>query len=749
VKRLKIKRLPNYFFVMFTSMLSACVNSPVQVSNDHIANGDYNKAVIEYRKASIDHPNNVEYRSRLEQIELRAAEHYYQLGLLAMETQDFPAAIEHYEQGLVAIPKHPKLIQALNQAVALKEAHFLEREAINLFQAGKTQEAYTQVKKALELVPTLKSAQGLAKEIESHLSDQSQQVLGPFQNSKPITLDFRGTDIRTAFQFIGKSNNVNIIFDENIKSGSLTLSAKNVSFEQALSLMMKTTQTFYKTISEKTLIIIPETLEKRRQYEDYIIRTFFLTAIRAKTMLEIIKGLLKVNSVIINEAMNTIIVRDTEHTISLIAKLIEANDRKPAEMILEVEILEVNRSKAERLGLDFGGYQLAASIPSSEIITLNDNIPNAYGSLATLTLPALTFRFYKQDVDAKILANPKIRVINAKQAKIHIGDRVPLRASTITDATGQVRTTYDYKEIGIRLLTEPFINLDNSVEVKLSLEVSTLGENIGTVEESAFRIGTRNAETFMLLRDGETAILGGLIRDEDRNTRVRIPGLGDIPIFGTLFSNFDRSGGRTDILLTITPRVVRGWDIPSPAAREFFSGSAETYMTRSLYAENLSKKNRLRKSIQPPQTTIAKRPSPDVRKQQKPLFLFDEAVYEAKVGDSLLVNMQAELTMPASALTWTVVYDPNILQYDAAPSNVANDLPLSHNADQPGQVKFQIRQSASSQTGILIKDQQLGQLRFKAKQRGIAYLIYRATEMTDLQGQKRDAQVKAARIIVR
>ena len=118
--------------------------------------------------------------------------------------------------------------------------------------------------------------------------------------------------------------------------------------------------------------------------------------------------------------------------------------------------------------------------------------------------------------------------------------------STHNHATGQVRTTYDYKDIGIVLNAEPIIHLDNSSTVKLKLEVSTLGENLGTVNEPAYRIGTREAETYMTLRDGETAILGGLIRDEERNTRVKIPGFGDIPVIGALFTSYDDSAGRTD-----------------------------------------------------------------------------------------------------------------------------------------------------------------------------------------------------------
>src|SRR4029079_7824802 len=158
--------------------------------------------------------------------------------------------------------------------------------------------------------------------------------------------------------------------------------------------------------------------------------------------------------------------------IQLVQRIIDSNDRKPAEIILDVEILEVNRTKAEKLGLDLGSYSVTASLPPPFTVPVNGSIRDAITNNAVMTIPAATLRLYKQDIDARVLANPKIRVMSGKAAKIHIGDRVPLRAATIIDATGQTRTTFEYKDIGIRLAVEPTINLDNSALVKLGLEVS-------------------------------------------------------------------------------------------------------------------------------------------------------------------------------------------------------------------------------------------------------------------------------------
>ncbi|MEK6749076.1 MAG: secretin N-terminal domain-containing protein [Pseudomonadota bacterium] len=732
---------------LFAVMLvSACASNYTRKANVYAEQGEWIKAVLEYRAARAQYPGDVEFRSRLEQTELKAAEYYYHKGLKSAEKGEFDSAAQQYEQGLIAMPEHSKLKAAVNDVARRREAEGLYQEGERLAQAGKQRDALRLYARALSLVPGHKATLEAKNELEQKLRLSTHTDTPNFGSKAPVTLNFRNTDLRAAFEFIGKSCGVNVIFDEAVKGGGITLHAKGVIFDQALNLMLKTTKTFHKRVGDNTLIVIPDTPDKRRQYDEYVVRTFFLNSIRAKEMFDIVKGLIKVSSVIVNEKMNSLMVRDTADVMALIAKLVDASDRVPAELLMEVEILEINRSKAERLGLDFGGYQIGASIPSSEVIPFGANIPNVYGSRATLSLPALTFRFYKQDVDAKVLANPKIRVLNAKSAKIHIGDRVPLRASTITDATGQVRTTYDYKEIGIRLVVDPLINLDNSVEVKLGLEVSTLGENIGTAEESAFRIGTRNADTYMLLRDGETAILGGLIRDEERNTRVRLPGLGDIPILGALFSNFDNSGGRTDVLLTITPHIVRGWDLPRADLREFFSGSADNYMTRSLYdnaPDTLTNET-------PPALTAA----PAVRapaeespadSAQAPLAFptlgFQHAVYEVAAGEQIEIGLTAEGLASGATVTWELVYDKSLLTYLKAEGTGIKQ--FAPEAKEAGVVR--ISGVVDNAGGAPIT-----RLLFRAEKPGIAYLVYRAPTVTPASGGgPLVPRIQAARVVVR
>ena len=441
---LRTKLLSTRYAVIGVILLGACA-SPVQLADNYIAQDEWMKAVLAYRKASVENPTDVEYKSRLKQTELKAADYYYQRGLTLFEKENFDGAVIQYQQGLSAMPDHGKLQQAMRQVMLRKEANNLYADALKAKEAGQLDEYRRLLKRALDAYPGFKSVEELLARENKHLAEDESGDRLKVSSRAPITLNFRQTDIRTAFEFIAKSFGIDVVFDDGVKTLPVTLFAKDVTFEEALSLILATTKTFYKKVGLNTILIAPESKEKRGQYEDQMVRVFQLTNISAKEMADILKGITPLKKIIVNDALNTIVVRDTEEAIKVAEKVIGINDKRPAEIILEVEILEVNRSKAERLGLDFGSYSVKASIPSTAPIPLGTSLPDAYQNYGLLTLPAATFNFYKQDVDAKTLANPRIRVLSGKAAKIHIGDRVPLRATTIQDATGQVRTTYDYK----------------------------------------------------------------------------------------------------------------------------------------------------------------------------------------------------------------------------------------------------------------------------------------------------------------
>jgi len=770
-------RLVRLFVLAVFGLLVACADSPIKRAEELAAQDEWLKAVLEYRKATANNPGDVEFRSRLKQSELKAADFYYQGGQRLLEQGNLDAAIVQYQQGLASMPDHGKLQQAMNEAIARKEAGSTYREAVNLLEAGMAEDAGRKFQRTLEIYPEHKEAAAALAELKKQYQEKISEGLA-LTSKAPITLNFRQTDLKQAFEFLAKSFGVNVIFDESVKSVPVMLFAKDVTFEQGLTLLLTTSKTFFKKIGPNTILVAPDSKEKRGQYEDHLVRTFHMNTVRAKEIADILKGLVTIKKIIINEQLNTITIRDTEDVIKLTERIIDNNDRKPAEMMLDVEILEVNRNKSEKLGLDFGTYSFTAAIPAPGTLPLNGSIGNAIRSAATLTIPPVTFRFFKQDVDAKILANPKIRVMNGRIAKIHIGDRVPLRAATIVDATGQTRTTFDYKDIGIRLTFEPTIYLDNSAMVKLGLEVSALGANLGTATEPAFSIGTRNAETFMLLRDGETAILGGLIQDEERNTRVKLPGLGAIPLVGSLFTSYDDSVNRTDVLLTVTPRVVRGWDVPTRSAREFYSGTENVYSDKPLFA-GLETAVGAQIRIEPgggatpalagapvpgtPPTAVATAPSGAAAPQSPAsagvssplpapaggplLFAFSEPVYEVASGQDFEIRVLGSNLTGAASVPLEILYNPQLLSYVSAIKGELTVDSFNSSADASrGLLNIALGLAAgTAPAGNAV----LARVVLRGEKPGISYLVYRAPAVKTASGESLNAQVRAARVIVK
>ncbi|MEW8084848.1 MAG: secretin N-terminal domain-containing protein [Candidatus Thiodiazotropha endolucinida] len=777
-----ISQLRNTIVSGFFFIVSGCASQQLQIdeAEQYAANEEWLNAVLVYRKASANAPGDIEFKSRLKQTELKAADYYYQKGIKQIDLGSEDGAVVEFQQGLVAMPDHSKLNQAMKELLARQEANRLYDEATANYHAERTAEAKNILQEALKISPDHAKSKQMLEAIEQSEVDRWNGQLA-LTSEDPITLNFSETDLKLAFEFIAKSFGVNVVFDDAVKDTPVTLFAQDVTFEQAINLLLMTTKTFFKEIGVNTVLVAPDTREKRDQYNELIIKSFALRSIPAKEMASILKGILGLKTILANDSLNTVIVRADMEILRLAEKIITINDRKPAELILDVEILEVNRTKAEQIGLDIG---------SQITVTYGEIVGSISKGLreGVIKLPPTVLRFYKQDVDAKTLANPKVRVINGKPAKIHIGDRVPLRSSTIQDATGQTRTTFEYKDIGIKLTVEPDIHLDNSVTVKMGLEVSTLGQNLGTQDEPAFSIGTRNADTSMLLRDGETAILGGLIRDEDRNSEIKVPGLGDIPVLGSLFTTYDDQRTRTDVLLTITPRIVRAWDLPPEDSRSLFSGTRKNYSTKPMFAylkrpyskmtpafsiraDAYQFKQRIDDKLKP--ESVGQLVSPNthsdvlLEKQENaeiivgkevinsaiehqhevPLLGFKQAVYETTVGGQLEIGLIGQDLQGVTSMPLEILYNPRLLTF--TDSNMTRttlqDTQIEAESDK-GLIRINMDMPVNGNEERQI---QLIKLYLSALKPGTSYLVYRSTRLTRQDGTSVAPQLQTARVNVK
>ncbi len=739
--------------------LSGC-NSTYERAGELAARDEWTQAIVEYRKAVAEQPDNIEYRQRLRRAELDAANHFLDRGQALAADGKYDAALAEFQLGLAAMPDHSRLLQVSGEVLARKEAEALYVEAQTLLEAERPADARRQLERALEIEPEFTRASQLLATMNADEKKQEREKL-TLTSSKPVTLNFRQTDIRTAFEFMARSFGINAVFDEGVKPTPVTLFVKDATFEQAMQLLATTSKTFNKQIGTSTLLIIPDTKEKRAQYEDHLVRTFYLNNLKAKEAADALRLVLGVKKLSVNEASNTVVVRDSRDVIDQAEKLMDSIDRRPAEIMFDVEILEINRTRAEQLGLDFG-REIGVTFPK---FVVSDSWRQAIRG-GTVTLPATTLRYFKQDVQAKVLANPKIRTLNGKQAKVHIGDRVPLRAATIVDVTGQTRTTFDYRDIGVKLTVEPTIHLDHTSTVKVVLEVSSLGQNVGTAAEPAFSIGTRNAETFMTLRDGETAILGGLIQDEERKNRIKLPGVGDVPLVGSLFTSHDDEKKRTDVLLTITPRVVRGWQIPAKSSLAFFSGSEQTYSSSPVVTASSAPLQLAAAGAglavgaapgvtspgsgagapggaTPDPASGANLPPGDTVSPPAgavPIIAFSQAVYQMSAGQELEFRVIGTGLRDTIGAVFEVTYTPSTLSFVRGASGVGGG---SVSGPFPGVVRVDLAYGAAPTDGSM-----LASIVLRAEKSGTVYLAPRGPYVTRPDGSRAAAQTRLARVVI-
>ncbi|MBT9463074.1 MAG: tetratricopeptide repeat protein [Hydrogenophaga sp.] len=405
--------------------------------------------------------------------------------------------------------------------------------------------------------------------------------------SKPITLDFREVQIKSVFDVIARTSGVNFVFDKDVRSDTrVTIFVRDASIEEVIELVLTTNQLERKLLNDNTLMIYPNTPAKARDYKELVTRSFFLANADVKQAQAMIRTLVKTKDIFIDEKLNLVIIKDTADAVRLAEKLIESLDMAEPEVMLDVEVLEVTRSRLQELGLRFPdqiGYgrlqpDLNTTIVNNGVTQSNTtlggtlaqgfvDLRNRNGLTSFVSNPALTLNLRSEAGDGNTLANPRIRVKNREKAKIHIGDKLPVFTTTSTANVG-VSASVSYLDVGLKLDVEPNVYLDDEVGIKVQMEVSSVTREVtGPAGSLAYQIGTRSAATVLRLRDGETQVLAGLISDEERSSANRLPGLGDIPTLGRLFSSTRDNNSKTEIVLLITPRIVR--NVARPDANAF------------------------------------------------------------------------------------------------------------------------------------------------------------------------------------
>lgn len=439
--------------------------------------------------------------------------------------------------------------------------------------------------------PNNEASRALQRAITEKTTRAPQESTLSLAYRKPITIEFKDVALKQVFEVISRSSGLNFLFDKDVKlEQKMSIYLKSSTIEAAVNFILLTNQLAQQVLDSNTILIYQNTAAKQKEYQEMVVRSFFLANAEAKTVANTLKTIVKSRDIVVDEKLNMLIVRDSPDAIRLAEKLIALQDIPEPEVMLEVEILEVKRTRLLDLGirwpnslsltpLPLGSLSNAATGATGADLTLRDLLHQNNSSLGAAISPVV-INARKEDSDANLLANPRIRARNHEKAKILIGNRVPNITTTAT-STGFVSESISYVDVGLALNVEPTIYLDNDVAIKVALEVSTIVDQLKTSSGSvAYQIGTRTASTVLRLKDGENQVLAGLINDEDRKSGFKVPGLGDLPLIGRLFGSTTDDNQKTEIVLSITPHIIRNIQRPDAAQAEFQSGTENSFRSR-------------------------------------------------------------------------------------------------------------------------------------------------------------------------
>jgi general secretion pathway protein D len=515
---------------------------------------NYDRAVVEYTKAVRLHPNDTDARLGLERARIRAAADHFQRGRRLAATNKFDQALVEYELASELNPASGEIDKELratrNQlrakvAVAREDKTGLE----------------TLIERARDLPP-----QG---------RDLPQGV------KMPASLLFRDASSREAFLAIARFANISLGFDAAFRDAPVTVDLRNATLENALSAVADATRTFLHVASPNSVLVIPDTAAKRREYEEEVVRVFYLSNADLKETMDLLRIVLDARRISPVTGTNALSIKDTPERIAAAARILSAIDKARPEVIIDVELLEVDRTRLQEYGLQIASPG-AAGLNGSVTVAPDANPTLNLRALRNLTqsdvllanLPGLYYRLLKSDTNTRTLANPQLRTAEGTTATARFGDRVPVPVTTFAPiATGgtpqQPITSYNYENIGVNIDITPRTHHDDDVTLQLKVEIQSIS---GTGFGGLPTFGNRQITTVIRLRDGETNMLAGLIRDDERRVLEGIPGLIDIPVVGRLFAHSRTETTQTDIILTLTPHIIRVLDLTEGDLRAFRVG---------------------------------------------------------------------------------------------------------------------------------------------------------------------------------
>lgn len=591
--------LPRFFRLLaalaLIGLLSACAGSrALEESRNAFASGSPEAALRGLQDKVAADPRNLELRTYY----LRQRDMLTVRQLAVAEQARSGGRFEEAEAALALArqydPRHPRVIAGLEIVAAQKRRNLAAQEADRLVTKGDFVGAEAAARSVLASEPGHALARAVMRRLDERAAarDPAPAALkGPL--ARPVSLEFRDAPLRSVLEVLARESGLNFVMDKDVRPDlKVSIFIRKSSIDDVLKLLLLTQQLDRKLLNENSILIYPNTPAKQKDYQDLVTRSFYLANADPRQAMAMIKQMVKTRDVFVEEKLNLLVMKDTADAVRLAERLIASLDLAEPEVMLEVEVMEISRNTLLELGLRFPeqiGYGLlqpgttsAVTTPTGTTITQNlggqllpgnINLRNTGAMVPFVANPGMLLNLKDQDGNSNILANPRIRVKNRDKARIHIGEKLPVFTTTSTANVG-VSASVNYLDVGLKLEVEPSVHLDDEVAIRINLEVSSIvKEVLGPSNSLAYQVGTRSAATSLRLKDGETQVLAGLISDEERHSANRLPGLGELPGIGRLFSSQRDVDNKTEIVLLITPRVVRNVIQPALASATQSAGT--------------------------------------------------------------------------------------------------------------------------------------------------------------------------------
>ncbi len=513
-------------------------------------------------------------------LEFCVARRFFKLGEEESFNRNWDSAVEYYLKALQRNPQDVRYRISLGNAMlAASNYHYEQAEQFYLdgdykraaYEAGRAVEYNSDHDRARKLKLKIQQeidAQAAKDGVEVRkpvIVDKSESAEELFWKRDLQPIDFklsREFDLKEVFKSLQKITGVEFVLDESFQNRKVTVDASG-SLRQILDRICLQNRLFYKVLDERTVVIAADNQAKRRQYQNIVMKTFFLQNADCNQLQTLVRTLTEVKVTGVDPALNTLTVRDTPEKVEMAEKIIAIHDKPKPEILIDVEILEVNRSRMRDYGIELSNYQITQSLAmgsKSESVLRGHMIRFLSSSDFLFTIPSITYKLLQSDTSSKIIARPQLRVLDKETVKVRLGDRVPMPVTTFVPyASGGVNqqpiTSFQMQDVGINIELTPKINNRGLIELKLTFELTFItNPGSATIPPT---IGNRSVNTVISLRDNETGLLAGLIRDTERGSVRSLPAIASLPLLKSLFGSNAREITQTDIILTLTPRVVK------------------------------------------------------------------------------------------------------------------------------------------------------------------------------------------------